>query len=132
MEIVVTLPQNKRTLCVVEGFEIATDQPESNGGDGGAPSPFALFLASIASCSAVYIAFFCQKRGFPYDRIRVVQRDERDPETHLVSRISLDVELPADFPEEYTSALIRSVDLCAVKKVIQNAPEFELRAVRER
>ena len=129
MEIVVTLPGNKKTSCVVDGFEVLTDQPVSNAGDSSAPSPFGLFLASLASCSAVYIAFFCQKRDLPYDRIRVVQRDERDPETHMVTRITLDIELPADFPAKYTDALLKTVDLCAVKKAIQNAPEFELRSV---
>lgn len=132
MEIVVTLPGNKKTSCVVEGFEVATDQPVSNAGDGSAPSPFALFLASIAACSAVYVAFFCQKRGLPYDRIRLIQRDERDPETHLITRITIDVELPDDFPEKYTEALLKAIDTCAVKKAIQKAPAFELRAVRAR
>lgn len=130
MEIVVTFPGNKQTSTVIDGFEVRTDQPVSNGGDGTAPSPFALFLASLASCSAVYIAFFCQKRGIPYEGIRVVQRDERDPETRDVTRITIDLEFPADFPEKYEEALLHVVDLCAVKKTILNAPEFELRAVR--
>lgn len=130
MEIVVTLPGNKKTSTVIDGFEVLTDQPVSNGGDGSAPSPFGLFLASLASCSAVYIAFFCQKRGIPYDRIRVIQRDERDPETKDVRKISIDLEFPPGFPEKYESALLHVVDLCTVKKTIMNAPEFELRAVR--
>jgi len=130
MEIVVTLPGNKKTSTVIDGFEVLTDQPVSNGGDGSAPSPFALFLATIASCSAVYIAFFCQKRGIPYGKIRIVQRDERDPETHDVTKISIDLELPPDFPEKYEDALLHVVDLCTVKKTIQNSPEFELRTVR--
>lgn len=130
MEIVVAFPGNKKTSTVIDGFEVLTDQPVASGGDGAAPSPFALFLASLASCSAVYIAFFCQKRGIPYDKIRVVQRDERDPETKEVTSISIDLELPPDFPEKYESALLHVVDLCTVKKTIMNAPEFRLRTVR--
>ncbi|MDD3643877.1 MAG: OsmC family protein [Candidatus Krumholzibacteria bacterium] len=130
MEIVVTFPGNKKTSAMVDGFEVRTDQEPSKGGDGTAPSPFALFLASLASCSAVYIAFFCQKRGIPYDKIRVVQRDERDPETKDVRKISIDLELPPDFPGKYENALLHTVDLCTVKKTIMNPPEFELRAVR--
>jgi ribosomal protein S12 methylthiotransferase accessory factor len=131
MEIVVTLPGNKKTLTVIGGFEIATDQSVMGGGDGSAPAPFTLFLASIASCGAVYIAYFCQKRGIPYDKIRLVQRDERDPETHDLKKVSLEVELPPDFPEKYEKALLHVIDLCAVKKAILNAPEFTLQAVRK-
>jgi len=129
MDIVVTFPGGKRTEAVSGGHTVITDQPVSNGGEDSAPSPFNLFLVSIASCAAIYVIFFCQKRDIPLDDIRVVQSTERDPDTRAVTRVSIDVELPADFPEKYRSALLKAIDLCTVKKTIQNPPEFDLRAV---
>ena len=99
------------------------------GGDDSAPAPFSLFLASLVSCAGIYVVYFCEKRGIPTNNIRVVQRDERDPETRKVKKITLEIMLPADFPEKYKKALLHTVDLCAVKKTILDAPEFEITTV---
>lgn len=47
-----------------------------------------------------------------------------------VTRITTQIELPPGFPEEYVSALVRTVDLCKVKKHIANPPVFEVTTVR--
>jgi ribosomal protein S12 methylthiotransferase accessory factor len=73
--------------------------------------------------------YFCEKRGIPTDDIKIVQRVDRDPETHRVDRIALDLVLPADFPEKYKKALIKTVDLCSVKKTMLDPPEFEVKTV---
>ena len=79
MEITVTFPGNKKTLAQVGNYEILTDQPVMAGGDGEAATPFALFLASIASCAGIFLVFFCEKRGIPTDDIKIVQKVERNP-----------------------------------------------------
>jgi ribosomal protein S12 methylthiotransferase accessory factor len=129
MEITVTFPGNKKTSAKLGRHVVITDQPVAAGGDGEAPSPFALFLASIVSCAGVYVVFFCEKRGIPTDNIRVVQKVERDPGTGRVEKIGLDLVLPKDFPEKYEKALLHTVDLCTVKKTILDPPAFELRTV---
>jgi ribosomal protein S12 methylthiotransferase accessory factor len=129
MEITVTFPGNKKTSARVGQYEVITDQPVIAGGDGEAPSPFALFLTSLASCAAIYAVFFCEKRGISLDEIRIVQRDERDPETHRITKIVIDIVLPEEFPEKYKKALLNTVDLCAVKKTMLDPPEFEVKTV---
>ena len=129
MDLVVTFPGGKKTETVIGRHTVITDQPEANGGEDAAPSPFNLFLTSIVSCAGIYVIFFCQKRNIPLDDIRLVQKTERDPETRAVTKISIDVELPEDFPEKYKGALLNAIDLCTVKKTIQNPPEFDVRAV---
>ncbi len=129
MEITVTFPGNKKTSARVGEFDVITDQSVMAGGDGSAPAPFTLFMVSIASCAGIYAVYFCEKRGIPLDDIKVVQRDERDPTTHRVTRITLEIVLPADFPEKYKKALLHTVDLCAVKKTMLDPPEFELTTV---
>ena len=51
---------------------------------------------------------------------------EKDPETRMISKITMDLTLPENFPEKYEKAIKRSIDLCAVKKHMFNPPEFEI------
>ena len=48
-----------------------------------------------------------------------------DPKTHLVDRITIEVDLPAGVPKKYAKAIERAVALCAVKRSMENPPRFE-------
>ena len=130
MEINVTFPGNKKVNAEYKGFTIATDQPLASGGDGTAPSPFDLFLASLATCAGVYVVDFCRNRGISLEGIKLVQSMERNPDTHMVTDVAIRIELPKDFPDKYKDGLLRAVDLCTVKKHILNPPKFKLEAVK--
>ena len=106
-----------------------TDQPPQGGGDGAAPTPFATFLASLGACAGIYVLGFCRQRGLATDGIRLVQRMETDPVTHMIGKIYLDIQVPPDFPEKYRPALIRSAEQCTVKKHLENPPRFEVTTV---
>lgn len=92
--------------------------------DGSAPAPFGLFLASIGTCAGIYVLSFCQQRGLPTDNIKIVQRMRSNPMTRMIENIELDIQVPPDFPDKYKDAVIRSAELCAVKKHLENPPEF--------
>ncbi|MBN2091150.1 OsmC family protein, partial [candidate division KSB1 bacterium] len=89
-------------------------------------APFDLFLASIGTCAGIYVLSFCQQRNIPTENIRLVQELERDPASHLIKKIKINIQLPANFPEQYKSAVIRSAELCAVKKHLDQPPEFDI------
>ncbi len=129
MEITVTFPGNKLTSAQVGSHTVLTDQSVMAGGDGTYPAPFSLFLTSLVSCAGIYVIYFCEKRDISLDGIKVVQRDERDSVTHRVTKITLEIVLPPDFPEKYRNALLHTVDLCAVKKTMLDPPEFEMTTV---
>jgi putative redox protein len=129
MEMIITFPGNKKVDAEYRGHTIHTDQPVAGGGDGSAPSPFDYFLASIGTCSGVYVVDFCRNRGIPLDGIRIVQKMIRDQEKKMITGITLDIEVQPDFPEKYKGPLEKVVDLCAVKKHIVNAPSFEINVV---
>ncbi|OGO40585.1 MAG: osmotically inducible protein OsmC [Chloroflexi bacterium RBG_16_56_8] len=128
MEIVVDFPGGARVDAHFGSFTIPTDQPPPSG-TSSAPTPFATFLASIGTCAGIYVLGFCRQRGIPTDGIRLIQRMETDPETHMVSRVCLDIELPPGFPEKYKEAVIRSADQCAVKKHLAHPPTFVINTV---
>ncbi len=128
MEIVVDFPGGARVDAHFGSFTIPTDQPPPSGMST-APTPFATFLASIGTCAGIYVLGFCRQRGIPTEGIRIIQRMETDPETHMVSKVWLDIELPPSFPAKYKEAVIRSADQCAVKKHLAHPPVFEIKTV---
>jgi len=127
-EMIMTFPGGKRVEADYKGFKIMTDQPVYAGGDGSAPAPFDLFLASIGTCAAYYVLAFCQKRGIPTDNVSVVLTTEKNPESRMIEKILIDIRLPREFPSKYKNAVIRSVHSCAVEAHILQAPTFEIRA----
>ena len=129
MDMIITFPGNRKVDAEYRGHTIRTDQPVLGGGDGSAPAPFDYFLVSIGTCSGIYVVDFCKKRGIPVDNIRIVQKTLRDREKKMITSITIDIEVPPDFPEKYRNSLIRVVDLCSVKKHILDAPSFEINVV---
>jgi ribosomal protein S12 methylthiotransferase accessory factor len=124
-DIKITFPGGKRVDAEYKGFVIKTDQPAYAGGDGTAPAPFDLFLGSIATCVGFYVLAFCENRGYRTDRTSVVMRVSKNREKKMIDKIIFDIQLPPEFPEKYTKAIIRSVDQCSVKAHMVNTPSFE-------
>lgn len=125
-EMIISLGGGKKVDAEYRGFSIRTDQSPRNGGEGSAPEPFSLFLASIGTCAGVYVYSFCQERDLPTENVRIVQRHHRREDGNGIGKISIDIEVPDDFPEKYRDALVKVANLCAVKKHIQNPPVFEV------
>ena len=125
----VTFPGGKRVDAEYGGFVVKTDQPPQGGGEGSAPQPFDLFLASIATCAGIYVKGYCDSRGLATEGLSLAMQIEREPEKHRVARIVIEIKLPEGFPEKHKEAVIRAADLCAVKKHILTPPAFEIRTV---
>jgi ribosomal protein S12 methylthiotransferase accessory factor len=89
--------------------------------------PFEVFLASIGTCAGIYVLGFCKQRNLPTDGIRIIQRHYPNMMTGLMDRIELEIQVPPTFPEQYHAALIRSAELCKVKKTLENPPVFDVK-----
>ncbi|HXK57487.1 MAG: OsmC family protein [Gammaproteobacteria bacterium] len=120
----VQFPGGKRVDSRVGDFLIKTDQSLKHGGDASAPEPFALFLASIASCAGIFALGFCQKRELSTDGLALKMVCERDEKGIMITRMALHLTLPTGFPEKYRSGIVRAMELCTVKKHIMEAPQF--------
>jgi putative redox protein len=125
-EFVIDFPGGARVDAHFGPYTVKTDQPPAGGGEGSAPAPFSLFLASIGTCAGIYVLGFCRQRGLPTDGIRLVQTAERNPLTHMVDKVAIEIQVPPTFPEKYKDALIRSAEQCAVKKHIEKPPKFDV------
>ncbi len=130
-EMVIDFPGGARVDAHFGPYTVKTDQPPAGGGEGSAPAPFSLFLASLGTCAGIYVLGFCRSRGLPTEGIRLVQRMQADPATHMVARVWLEIHLPPGFPERYKDALIRSAEQCAVKKHLERPPAITVSTVME-
>ena len=110
-----------------DGLQMMTDQPGADGTPGEAPTPFACFLGSIGTCAGIYVLEFCNARQIPTDLVSLTQNIEfeLDPQgKRRVSKVSMTINLPPEFPERYRKAIVKAAELCSVKKAIMHPPEF--------
>jgi ribosomal protein S12 methylthiotransferase accessory factor len=129
MDISVSFPGGKRVDAMFAGGVVHTDQPVAMGGEGSAPAPFDLFLASLATCAGIYVLGFCQARGIPTDEIRVEQKAIFDESGKVLTDVAIEVHLPESFPEKYRTAVVAAANGCKVKKVLAAPPRFDVVAV---
>jgi len=109
------------------GLQMMTDQAVENGGDGSYPEPFACFLGSSGTCAGIYVLEFCNARKIPTEKVSLTQNIEfeLDPQgKRRVSKVSMTINLPPEFPERYQKAIVKAAELCSVKKAIMHPPEF--------
>ena len=129
MEIKVNFLDNLRLEAKFDDFTVIADQPIRYKGDGSAPGPFDYFLASSALCAAYFVKLYCQTRDIPTENIRLSQNNIVDPENRYAQIFKIQVELPADISEKDRQGILRSIDRCTVKKVVQQGPEFIIEEV---
>jgi putative redox protein len=124
MEMLIDFPGGSRVDAHFGPFTVQTDQPPV----ASAPTPFATFLASLGTCAGIYVLGFCQQRGLPTEGIRIIQRMHQDPMSGMTSKIDMEIQVPPGFPEKYLPSLVRSAELCAVKKHMERPPVFDVQA----
>jgi ribosomal protein S12 methylthiotransferase accessory factor len=129
MEIKVNFLDNLRLEAKFDDFSVIADQPIRYKGDGSAPGPFDYFLASSALCAAYFVKVYCNSRDIPTENIRLSQNNIVDPEDRYNQIFQIQVELPESISEKDKKGIIRSIDRCTVKKVVQTGPEFKVETV---
>ncbi len=129
MEIKVNFLDKLRLEAKFDDFTVVADQPIRYKGDGSAPGPFDYFLASSALCAAYFVKLYCDTRNIPTDNIRLSQNNIVDPENRYKQVFKIQVELPADISDKDRQGILRSIERCTVKKVVQTGPEFVIEEV---
>ena len=129
MEIKVNFLDKLRLEAKFDDFTVVADQPIRYKGDGSAPGPFDYFLASSALCAAYFVKLYCDTRNISTDNIRLSQNNIVDPENRYKQVFQIQVELPADISAKDRQGILRSIDRCTVKKVVQAGPDFMIEEV---
>lgn len=126
MDMKITFPGGKKVNAEFNGFTHKTNQAITSGGEGSAPEPFALFLASIGTCAGIYVLGFCQQRGIDTKGMEIIQSMNFNLTSGMIDKIELSIVLPDGFPDKYKKAVINSANLCAVKKHLETPPQFSI------
>lgn len=129
MEVKVNFLDKLRLEAKFDDFTVIADQPIRYKGDGSAPGPFDYFLASSALCAAYFVKLYCSTRNIPTENIRLSHNNIVDPEDRYKQIFKIQIELPADISEKDRIGILRSIDRCTVKKVVQTGPEFVIEEV---
>jgi ribosomal protein S12 methylthiotransferase accessory factor len=129
MEIKVNFLDKLRLEARFDDFTVVADQPIRYKGDGSAPGPFDYFLASSALCAAYFVKLYCSTRNIPTENIRLSQNNIVDPENRYQQIFKIQVELPEDISAKDRQGILRSIERCTVKKVVQTGPEFVIEEV---
>jgi len=129
MEIKVNFLDKLRLEAKFDDFTVISDQPVRYKGDGSAPGPFDYFLASSALCAAYFVKLYCDTRNIPTENIRLSQNNIVDPENRYQQIFKIQVELPEDISANDRQGILRSIERCTVKKVVQAGPEFVIEEV---
>jgi ribosomal protein S12 methylthiotransferase accessory factor len=130
MSINIFFDGRKKVNASINGFTIETDQSVHSGGDNSAPEPFTLFLASLGTCAGIYVKGFCDQRQIESKDIRLSMDYIYDPVQKMIGTFLLDIHVPADFPEQYEAAVVKTASLCAVKQHLHPAIETEIKIVK--
>jgi ribosomal protein S12 methylthiotransferase accessory factor len=125
MAMEISFPGGKKVDALFKGFTIKTDQLERDGGESSAPTPTYMFFASLGTCAGIYALNFCQKRKIDTQKLKLVLDLKTNKKSHMVEKIRMTLTLPPEFPEKYTAAIIKAMNLCYVKKHLHEPPEFE-------
>lgn len=129
MQINVRFLENLKVEALFDDYSLVADQPIRYKGNGTAPGPFDYFLASSAMCAAYFVKVYCLARNIPTEDIRLTQNNIVDPENRYKQIFNIQVELPESISEHDREGILKSIDRCTVKKVIQQCPEFNIETV---
>jgi ribosomal protein S12 methylthiotransferase accessory factor len=123
MDMLIDFPSGQKVDAHFGSFTIETDQPPSSS----APTPFDVFLSSIGTCAGIYVLGFCRQRNLPTEGIHIIQHNHANMITGMMDKIDLEIQVPPAFPAQYYDALIRSAELCKVKKTLEHPPSIEVK-----
>lgn len=121
----ITFLGKKKVNVHVKGFDILTDQPAEQGGDGSAPTPIDLFLASLGSCSGVFVLNFLKQHGLS-EEVYLTLNPIWNISEYVIEKIEVVIHLPAGFPDKYENALVEVAKRCLVARHVKIQHEITI------
>jgi putative redox protein len=98
------------------GHKLVVDEPQDRGGTDTGPRPTLLLAASLASCTAITVEMYADRKGWDVGQVEVdveVDYDGLVPSTYAVA-----LKLPASLDEEQRQRLLVVAAKCPVHKVL--------------
>ena len=110
----------------VREHQLTADEPTDQGGEDAGPSPQELLAASLASCTAVTIEMYAERKGWDIGDISV-EVDYEPAQRGSPTRFVMDVRMPKELPDEQRERLMQIAAKCPVHRTLEGEVMFEER-----
>ena len=110
----------------VREHTLTSDEDEQNGGDDAGPSPLELLAASLASCSAVTMEMYAQRKGWDIGEV-VVDVDYEPAQRGSPTKFEMIVKLPKELPQDQREKLMTIAARCPVHRTLEGEVMFDER-----
>jgi putative redox protein len=118
--------ENGRLVHNVEirEHQLKADEPRDHGGDDAGPSPQELLAGSLASCTAITMEMYADRKGWDVGEI-AVEVDYEPAQRGSPTKFTMDVRLPKELPEEQREKLMQIAAKCPVHRTLEGEVMFE-------
>jgi putative redox protein len=113
----------------VRQHQLNADEPLDEGGDDSAPSPQELLAASLASCTAITMEMYAQRKGWDIGGVEV-EAEYTPAERGCPTKFSLTLRLPSDLTDEQVERLRVIAAKCPVHRTLDGEVMFDERVQR--
>ena len=108
----------------VRDHTVAADEPKKQGGEDSAPSPQELLAAALASCTAITMEMYADRKGWELGDLTVDVNYE-PAQRGSPTRFSMVVNFPKELPEDQRERLMQIGAKCPVHRVLEGEVMFE-------
>lgn len=110
-----------RTELTARGITAVADEPADHGGQDAGLRPHELLLSALASCTAITLRMYADRKGWDTGGITVEARLERDQEGRNVeSRIRMEIAFGHALPSEQRERLLQIAGACPVHRTLES------------
>ena len=103
---------------------VVADEPKDEGGDDAGPSPQELLAASLASCTAITMEMYAQRKGWDIGDVEVDVNYE-PAQRGSPTKFQMAMRLPKELPEEQREKLMQIAAKCPVHRTLEGEVMFE-------
>ncbi len=111
-----------KTELVTSGHRITADEPDELGGTNLGPAPGEFLMISLASCTAITLRMYADRKKWPVDRIKVEVGFEKAQYKTIFKR---EISFEGELDEDQRSRLLQIANSCPVHKTLTNPIEIE-------
>lgn len=101
----------------IRGHSLTADEPESTGGADQGPTPQELLAASLASCTAITVEMYADRKEWDVSELEVAVEHEPGPRGSP-ERFEVTLLLPGGLSEEQTQRIKQIAGKCPVHRAL--------------
>ena len=113
-----------RHAVEMRGHTVVADEPKDEGGEDSGPSPQELLAASLASCTAITMQMYAERKGWAIGDVSVGV-DYQPAQKGAPTSFEMVIDLPKELPEDQRIKLLQIAAKCPVHRTLEGEVMFE-------